>query len=270
MHTRPDVLGLAIRSLIGLCAVVLACGVSVSAASAEVRGEADGSVVSEAADAAPDQPVESVDSSPQIPQYPVYLPGPEYMVNNLHIVSFGPGTADISWDRPSFEDPRITFNPHLITVNGEYVETCPPEFFDSCWWSSRTPYTLEDLRPGQSYTVTVTAGFSRGPDGGMTFAYGDPAELTFLMPDIAPPTEERIVEEPSESSEPLEANPPSDDAQVDLAGVQSKPAGAKQAELAATGSSTSQLMWVALGCVILGGAALWFRRFVGVARGTHA
>lgn len=257
-------MGVAIRSLLGACALFFVFGVSVPAAAADVRVDPAESLAFEAADALPEEPAEDTDSPHESSQSPVYLPGPEYMVKNLRVVSFGEGTADISWDRPSFEDPRIINHPHLITLNGRYIETCQMDFFDMCWAKTRTPYTLEDLLPGVEYTVAVTAGFSRGLEGEMTFAYGDPVELTFAMPEYAVPTEPPAVEGPSETSVPSTT---SSDAPELSPGLRTQSVSDAQPELAATGWSGSLWMWVGLGCAVLGGLTSWGRRIAGISKG---
>ena len=74
------------------------------------------------------------------------LVGSQYMVSGLRIVSFGEGTATLTWNLPSFQEPeeyRVNFTADL---NGESLLPCPSEESDSCWLRSQPP--LRDSRPG--------------------------------------------------------------------------------------------------------------------------
>jgi hypothetical protein len=122
------------------------------------------------------------------PPYGYDLEGEEFMVTDLAVVSFGEGTATLSWTLPSFEEttgPRVN---HRINVNGLVVTRyCVPEFSGGCWMDNQPPYVISDLVPGQEYTVAIRAGFrSMVPEGGFGHLYGKPVFLTFTMPEGVP------------------------------------------------------------------------------------
>jgi hypothetical protein len=216
------------------------------------------------------QPMSSTSPTPiwdgpiyEEPPFPYELDGPEYMVTNLRVVSFGDGRATLAWDLPLFERDTGYKVSHLINADGRLLGSCITELSDICWAGNQPPFVIRGLVAGQEYTAAVRAGFANRMPDAIAFGhkYGKPVFITFTMPESIPAPPEQAPD-PAVTPRPEATLNPGAAAPVQVAAAQesvSRGSATRPVELARTGLDPL-LPLVPAGVLVASGGLLFASR----------